>query len=275
MILTQSTKLDQVLIRLLSKRSRLSAEKLRSLAISRTGKRPSTAAVYKELGKLQSMGIVVKDGGNYSLGLDWVLEMQKYAELLHSTYFTRSYLETILPPPGKRQVWRFTRLLRANDLWNQAILALLGASKGRDVYAWVPHPWFVLIHPRKETALHRALSVSGRRFHTIFGGSGYLDRLAERLYSHESHELSFAQGPFAERTRDYIDLIDDYVLTISVDAATARAIEDLFSSVRKQSDLDPALSLRLLTMTCSVRMTLERSETKANSLRKKFVEFFG
>src|SRR5436190_23816971 len=128
-----SQKLGQILVRILSSRFDLSAKELQDLASTKKQKF-STAAIYKELGNLIQSGVAVKNRGGYSLSLGWVLHMLGYAESLHATYFRGSYLKTLIPTVGNKQSWKFQNMLRANDFWNQLILALVKNSKTQTIF---------------------------------------------------------------------------------------------------------------------------------------------
>jgi len=143
------------------------------------------------------------------------------------------------------------------------------------MFSWVPHPWFLLAQGNKEARLDRAFAVSGRRFYTIFGGTTYLDRMAEKFYKQSQQVFSFAMSPFASQSDRYIDIIDDFVLTLRVDSRTASRIDSLFSAVRGAPDLEEKAQIELLKAKCSITITLEHNTRKAMRIRNQFTEFFG
>lgn len=270
-----ASSLDRLLIELLSRRHGFSASELRSKASERAGRAYSLSAVYKELSKLQENGIVVKLRNSYALSLSYVLDSLHFADRLRETYFSEGFLGKLLPEPGKRERWRFRSLLRANELWNQLILAVLRRSPGRTMYAWVPHPWFALIDGPREERLHRALELSSARVRTIFGEDARLDRQSERRYRGRGHSFSFARGPFAGQSDRYLDVIGDFVITVALDGATTARISRALSIRGGSAPNDPSTIVRALTAPCGLTLTLAHDPKLARRLEKSFVEYFG
>lgn len=274
MLLSPEGKLEAVIVQLLASTPRMSAADIHAVA-RRNRRRFSLAAVYKELTKLQRAGVLVKDGTSFSLSLGWVFDVLAYGERLHAVYFAEPYLKTILPELGKRQSWVFHSLLRGNDLWNQIILALLKRTGSSDMFSWIPHPWFLLLEVETEERLHRLFSFARRRFYTVVGGMTYLDRAAiSRFYKGEQHEVSFSSRAFILEPRSYLDVVGDFVLTVTVDPRTAKRINSLFTSTRGVSDGDAAKRYQALNKYCTMSVVLENNPKKAARLRAEFLRIF-
>jgi hypothetical protein len=275
MRLFEQGKLERILIEILSEQPRLSAERLGTLT-ARAARRFSQAAVYKELSKLQARGVVVKDGVFFSLSLAWILDVFSFSDRLTSTYFTESYLQTLLPDMGQRQRWRFTNLVQCNDFWNQLLLALLRYTKTPHVLSWVPHPWFLLLSSEQETRLQRAFTVSRRRFYTIFGSDPAQRALIRRFYASRSQEYSFAPPARSGLGNEqiYLDIVGDYVLTVRLDPTTSGRIAEFFA----ESEVSMGRlfeGFRGLLGRCQVAIRLEYNASLANRYRRLFAEHFG
>lgn len=266
--------LEQILLRLLAEEPHLSAERLRVVA-SQGKNTYSPAAVYKVLSRLLSSGVVVKSGSQYSLSLAWVFELLTFADNISKTYFSDEYVGTLLPSTGKRIAWKFTNLTRCNEFWNQLLLALLKGVRGEDVFSWVPYPWFVLLQDDRESRLHQAFKMSGRTFYTSFGSSGALEPIVKKLYNHKNQIISFAKGPLHELKNSYIDVVGDYVLTVTLAPDSARSINGLFSELRTRHAVNLGKHLAVLSERCKVTVTIECNQKKAAKLRQPLQVFFG
>ena len=273
MFLSQST-LAQRLVYLLAAAP---DQQARDLWIgARRGSRSfSVAAIYKELTKLQALGIVVKQRTRYSLSYTWIAESQQFIERVSHRYQQPDYLSSFIPGAVGKHTWRFRSLLDMDDFWNQILLALVSQDRGERVFSWVPHPWFVLIHTEKERKFHSALHARGKKFFTIFGDDGFLDRLAERLYPRDIHDYAFAPAPFHREQSSYFDVVGEFLLTVRIEEPLTRAIERLFCSVRTKRDLDPLRAMQVLTTRGAIRMTLERNPRKTSKLTRLFCDYFG
>jgi hypothetical protein len=274
MILSGHSKLADSLVAILARQPELSAADLHNLA-SKPERSYSLAAIYKELAKLKTQGIVVKQKDRFSLSLTWLFELQEFVDRVGVRYRNQDFLSTFLPGAVGKHSWSFSNLMSMDDFWNQILLALVSNFDGRSVLSWVPHPWFVLIHTEKERKLHSALRRLGRHFFTIFGGDAYLDHLAEKLYQKNIHTYSFAPGPFAKQVDTYLDVVGDYVLTVKIEGKLVSQIEKLFSSIRGRRDLDPLAAMEVLAAPAKIRMTLEKNSRLATTLRRKFEDYFG
>jgi hypothetical protein len=271
--LLETGKLEPILIELLAEQPRLSAYRLQTMA-RRRGKKFSQAAVYKELGKLLERGVVVKDGIHFSLSLAWILDVFSFSDQLTETYFTESYLRTILPDTGERQRWRFNTLVRCNDFWNQLLLALLKSSRTQYVLSWVPHPWFLLLSSEQETRLQRAFTVSGRKFYTIFGGTSSRRGLIKRFYTTKSQEYSFADSPLDDE-QTYLDVVGDYVLSVRIDPRTNDRIKEFFEASEGGAMDRVVDNFRNLLGRCNATIRIEHDQRKARQLQRVFADYFG
>lgn len=266
--------LEQTMLRLLSSEPHLTAERMRALASQGRGKF-SPAAVYKVLSRLLSTGVVVKSGSRYSLSLAWVFELLTFADHVSKTYFSDDYVGTLMPSPGKRLSWKFTDLTRCNEFWNQLLLGLLKHTEAEDVFSWVPYPWFALLQDARESRLHKAFKMSGRRFFTNFGPSGSLESAVRKLYNHKNQTISFARGPLSELKNSYIDVVGDYVLTVTLAPDAARRTNHLFSELGHRHEVSPGKHLAVLSQRCKTSVVIECNPKKAQRLRKPLQEFFG
>jgi hypothetical protein len=273
MIPSTQPNLEQTLLRALAKEPHLSAATLRLLAS--TERRFSQAAVYKVLHKLQHEGVVVRAGAHYSLSLGWVFELLTFADTTAKRYFSESYVRTLIPAAGKRLSWRFSDLIRCNEFWNQLLLALLKQSDTPEVFSWVPYPWFAILDDQRESRLHQAFRMSGRRFYTNFGHAGSLEPIVKKLYNHKNQVISFAKGPLSDSSHTYVDVVGDYLLSVNLASDVSRRIQVAFAGNGGREKVHPARHLAALTARCKVSVTLEHSPRKASRLRGDLRDFFG
>ncbi len=265
--------LEHRILRLLGAQPHMSAAALRRAA-SQDGRAFSRAAVYKVLARLLDLGFVVRSGTHYSLSLTWVFDFLTMADRVSKTYFADTYIRTLIPSEGKRLTWRFSNLIRCNEFWNQLLLALLKLTTTPSVFAWVPYPWFVLLRDERETRLQEVFQISGRHFFTTFGPCGSSRRLVEEVYCRRNQIISFARSPFMHLKDTYIDVIGDYILTVTLSPETAKRIHSIFSTPGRQ-DAAIGQQLAALSQRCSAKVTVECNRRKSAKQRGVFADFFG
>ena len=235
----------------------------------------SPRAVYKELKRLIARGVVVKVKKRYALSVSWILSLIQFSEQLYSTSVRNMSNESLLPHEGGRISWHFRDLLHLDRLWLQLIFLLFEKSYSRTMFVWVPHFWFDLVHYEKDLEAQEAMKVAGNRMYMMLGGRTYLDQLPTKYWSRQVYEWSYAEGPFEKDRATYFDVIDDYVLTVTLDAVTAMKIADLFRRVRGKSDLGLIREFDAIKTGARAKLQLERNAKKAARLRRKCCEFFG
>jgi hypothetical protein len=273
MLLTTEPSLEQITLRLLAAHPQLTAERIRQKA-SEGGKAYSHAAVYKVLSRLQANGLVVRAMSRYSLSLSWVFDLLTFADNVSRTYFSDSYIGSLIPAAGSKLTWKFSDLVRCNDFWNQLLLALLKHTPAQDVFAWVPYPWFVALQDDRESRLHQAFRMSRRKFYTNFGPAGHFEPAVRKLYKHKNQTISFARGPLAEVENSYIDVIGDYILTVTLPSDAARNIQRQLHELGENKETTPGKILSVISAPCKIKVVLECSPKKASRLKRDFLAFF-
>jgi hypothetical protein len=268
----EDNSLEQISLRIMSERPYVTAEKLRVLA-STSKRKFSPAAVYKVLSKLLTSGVVVKAGTNYSLSLTWVFGIFSFAEKLSKAYFCDEYLDSLLPESGKRRSWKFNDLRRCNDFWNQLLLALLKRTPNVDSYAWVPSPWFVLLPEDRDSRIQQVFRMTNRKFYSAFGASPRFEPIVRKLYNHKNQILAFGKKPFAAKDARYLDVVGDFVLTVSVEKKIGHEISLLFAD-NKRSELNTSRALAILCQRCRTTISIEHSPRKAARMRKTLAKLF-
>ena len=256
----------------MSDRPYVTAEKLRLMASSHR-RAFSPAAVYKVLTKLLAAGVVVKTGARYSLSLTWIFGVFSFAEKLSKSYFCDEYLDSLLPEPGKRRSWKFTDLPRCNDFWNQLLLALLKRTPHVNSFAWVPAPWFVLLPADRDSRLQQVFRMTNRKFYSVFGASRHFEPIVRKLYEHDNQILAFGKRPFESKDARYLDIVGDYVLTVSINKKTSQAINSLFTD-SKRGEPNMSRAVTILRQRSRTTITIEHNRKKASRLRRTLAQLF-
>lgn len=269
MLLTESAQLTELIVKALAYRALQTIEDLR-INLEKSGHSYSEKAFYKELRKLQDLGVVLKHQQRYSLKLSWVIDLQALSERMLETSVTAFAAESVIDFQGEKRSWSFRSLAQLNPFWTQLMITLLRKSKSKTMYDWVPHPWFYLLHTKVELQFLSAIDQINARSYRIVGGETYLDQLAAPVWEKKPGKTVFGAGAFSEETTAYYVLIDDYVLTAKIDKKTAAALDRLYSETTSASKVNPSEINRVLTDPAKVSLVLEQHAERASSLRSRF-----
>lgn len=268
-----SGKLSTSLVQVLARRPLSTVHKL-SQDIAKSGKPCTHQAIYKELAKLQKQGVVVKLRDTYSLTWTWIVGIGDFAEETRNTYLS---CDTLFFPrkEGERFVWQFHSLPAVDDFWGHLFVALLAETKESQVFEWIPHPWFELIHESKEDAFRRALRAQKSKIYMCVGGDRYLDRLVEKRWHPSIYQYSFAKGPFHHLRNVYFDVIGDYILSFSFPKAFAKEMDSFYQRISGSRDLEVPEIFNLITRRTPVKVSIELNKIKSAQRRNALAKYFG
>jgi hypothetical protein len=235
----------------------------------------SERAVYKELSSLEAAGVIVKSGKYYSISLTWALKLIDFSEAIYRSSIDLPAKHFRLPEPAERISWKFSDLERMDRLWVQLLFLLFERSVTRIMYVWVPYFWFDLVHYEKDREAQNAMIASGNKMYMSLGDDSYLSRLPERYWSKSAYEWSYAEGPFHDERSKYYDVIDDFVLTVTIDQQTTAKLVQLFSAIKSEKDMGLSRCFFDFKSDASAQLYLENNPAKAKRLRNRFRSFFG
>ena len=230
---------------------------------------------YKELRKLQSSGVVFKLKQSYGLRLPWAIDFMSLADTISNTYVNPPLLSSILPDKNKKKIWHFDNLLKLNDFWSHILLILIQHSKKKILLGWNPHPWFHLVQAKQEEQYLKSLGLAKSKLYLIIGGNTYLDRWTEKFLNKKVVEYSFGKSVFEKNRSIYLNVIDDYVVTVKMDTKTNQEIENLYKNIISVENMNIATMLRIFHSKVKASVWLEKNLRKADILRGRFTKFFG
>ncbi len=138
------------------------------------------------------------------------------------------------------------------------------------------HSWFHLIYSEQEEQYIRSLTFTNTKLYLINGGKTFLDHWSERYWQKENIEYSFAESVFSiQNSNTYINVIDDYVLTVKLDESITKEIEHLYASTNSMDGIEFSELFRIFGQKVRASMWLENNPTKASAYNRKFKNFFG
>lgn len=274
MLFEGKEKLDERIVRLLGELPKANAVNLQA-SLKAQGAMVTIQAIYKELKILRHSGIIVKTGTYYRLSFSWILHLTDFANKLRVTYLRDAKNTSLLPTAGGKNVWRFQSLLQLNEFWSHILLLLVEHSPQKKLLGWNPHPWFHLVQTKQEERYITSLKLAHGTLHLILGGNTFLDRWVERFFDKNVVHHSFGKSVFQKLRSMYINVIDEYVLTVKLDDNTATAIDEFYGEVKRQEDLNSAVIINIFHSRARAVLRLEHNPSKAEKIRRKFEAFFG
>lgn len=274
MLLQNSTTLENEIVRLLSDHPRgLTAEQLRT-EIGRTLRPYSRRGIYKELQRLIAEGVLVRGRAVYALRLAWLLSLHSEIERITRQINNVEYLKGALPTKDEAVILHSSDLVNWDRQWTQMMLVMHALFPRLPMFIWCPRHWFTLTHPEIESTFTAANESKSNLRYVIIGGRSFLDFRDRGVVRRKSTCFSFKVSPFEYDRAHYYWVIGDYVGTSTLDATTARKIDDVYARTKKESDLNAETRKKLLGRKCRGTVKCEWAPEKAQKLRRIFLTFF-
>ena len=274
MILQSNEQLEHLIVKLLAQKPNLTAGEIQKRIEKKENAAYSIQGIYKELRKLQNEGVAVKVKNRFSLRIPWALDFMALADIMSQTYLNPQALLYLLPEKGRKFRWKFTSLLRTNDFWSQILLVMFQKSSTKKLFGSQMHPWWHLAQPQLEAQYVKSVGRVGGTLYIIIYGRTHLDRLAEPFWK-EHVVYSFGHNPFNLPLNVYITMMDDYIVTITIDSETARRMEALYNGAKRADVFDFEEVMRFFNHKAKAVCQIENNPKKAAIWRKKFSRFFG
>lgn len=274
MILQSHEQLEHLMVKLLAQKPNVTAVEIQKRTARGEHTAYSMQGIYKELRKLQNEGVVVKVKNRFSLRIPWALDFMALADVMSHTYLNPQALLSLLPKKGEKLRWKFTSLLRANDFWTQILLIMFQKSPTKKLLGSQMHPWWHLPQPHLEAQYVRSVGRVGGTLYIIIYGNTYGDRLAIPFWK-EHVVYSFGHNPFNWPLNAYITMMDDYIVTLTIDSETARRMDALYKSAQRADDVDFKAMVEFFNRPMKAVFQVEQNPKKASLWRKKFSRFFG
>ena len=273
MLALETTRLDELLVRLLATSPNLSAAELQKRAGEVRG--CSIQGVYHELRKLQAAGVVLKVRESYSLSLTWAFEFVKLADSVYDNYIVSASRSEILPEPNSSKSWKFTNLLRLDDFWVQAMVLVFKHTNAKHLYNWIPHPWYYFAQMSKVSHFYALFESEGWQYHTTIGDETYLDRRYAEGMPKSFFEYRLGEAPVFSDMSRYVTIIGDYMMSVKLDRETAARVNGLFDSIKSAEELMFGEVLSLLNAPGNLTFKIEHSPTKVGGYTRKYQRYFG
>ncbi len=277
MLLGPKQDIQEHIVSSLSYRSRLNAEEIQK-ELKQKKIEVTIQGVYRALRCLQEEGIITKEKQVYSLRIPWVLDLSNLLGVMENTYLNQDYHSLLLPQQNKeKRVWYFTDMLKMNNFWSQLLTTMANKSKSGVALSYCPHTWFENLHASQESQYRRTYFQLVKQF-SIVGSESFLDRYTvTRRSKNKDEEETYISEKSREMFKDpdqYMDVIDDMVLTIKFDKRSINLIEDCYKMIEKEDDIEKILK-GVLKQKNKIRLTLQKDPKKSEIYHKKFEKVFG
>lgn len=266
-------KLEDVIVSILSHHAAIAADDLFS-ELKRRKLTYTLQALYKELRKLQKLGVVVKGRGLYSLRLAWILSLTDLADRAYAAYIDAPLPHELLPESEKRFRWTFTNPVRADDFYMQILTKILMRPEVKAAWTVLEHPWFLFVSAHMEQKHQEILKQQRKRHFMVVENDTPLDRAQMHIY-----DGIWARGSVTDElnictTYSIVSAVGEYVLSEKLPVAARKGFSRIYSETRSIKNLNFKTISALCNTPGTSSVVLERNPEKSRQLIKKMEQFF-
>jgi len=227
--------------------------------------------VRKAVNQLLESGVITKEGKEYSLSRNWILDLRDFVENLQESYFTeKSGVREIQSIGEDIKVYTFDNLIDLDMFWNRIIAKLFDEdkeNKGKKYYVQQSgHTWYVLANLEEETKILEKIKNYGIEFYTLVNGNSFLDRWCKKYYEEQSFFYKVKLGKKKDVSQ-YFAVYGDYVIQSEYPKDLSDSIDKLYKKAKDLGSFEVTKLIRLLRKRTTLKMTVTKNPVVAEQLR--------
>lgn len=273
MLLGTHKSVDECIIEVLARLRSASALKIHR-EICTNSRSCSLPAVYKELRKLQSQGILFKGHGEFALSFSWILNLSQLANQMYRLHTNSPISTDFLPSSSSKNSFTFTQMTKLDDFWMHALFVILQNSNSKVLYQWLPHPWFHLIHSHKVWSFHNALRIAGYKVQNIIGNNSFLDRYSTRFTTKGVYELNYAKSSFESNQSVYYSVSDSFLLSFKLDKTKCTELNSLYNSIKSWDDINVSAIIDVFSGSTKITASIDSNRSNIRKVWNRFIDYF-
>lgn len=264
---------EDVIISILSQEFPLTLQQLHGAARRQFGIAVSYQAIRKAAMRLFAERILYKEGRQYSIDRNWILDSERTVSMLKERYFAAAPRHrTVVGDAATEYI--FGNLIEKDRVWCRIQEDWI---RNRDpgeapVIAWQGmHNWWLLGQLEHETRFMERIR-SEVTVYQLVNGTSPLDRWSVKYYRKLGVHCMSNAGKGEKGS--YLVVFGDYVMETSYPPELVEQLERFYNRTRKIEDIDLNRIMSILTSRQRIRVTLLKNRQIAEKVRADIVRRF-
>lgn len=234
----------------------------------------TTQGAYKAIRKLRESEILTLHEKTAGLSIAWVEEELAEFQRMASAYRVRAKAYSFLHlKPGRHITFKFRTLREMHLFWVQAFLILeTHCPISVPTYALSPHDWFYM-KTAADRVWERRLEQGGRRQGAIITHATPFDKKVIQGRHVKEVEFVFGKNPFAFTERQYMNMIEPWIIEAFIDP---RVNQQLLALIRSYQGRLPDKSelVAIENLPGNHLLRISRAPKRARRLISKIKRYF-
>jgi len=236
--------------------------------------------IYRILRKLEQENVIWKIKKQYSLRIPWLLDLSSLVHDMEKTYLKEEFVRSFIPKEDKQKViWSFNNLNSMNDFWIQMLLSLAHLSETGYSLSTCPHIWMERIHDYQQEDQFRKNYLQKITEYCVVENKSFLDKyIRDKQDGGNSKDLFYLaqEDEYITKKRNvFVDIIDDYILKMQFDCATAAYLDKTYKKMQSLVDVLSFDIRAIFSRSIKCKIIIKKDTEAVEKYRRKFKRIFG
>lgn len=235
-------------------------------------------AVYKAVGELTDEGVLVKNGKEYSISLEWIEKLKEFAKHISYNYNHKTripLIEGILKTKNENNVTvlTFNSLLELDKTWMKIKTEYYNGLKNKnDITFWEGnHCWWLLVYPEAEYAEMEKIKQKKVRHFFICHSNKNLDKFAKKFYEESKISYKYSNS----QSECDIAVFGDSIMQVYLPEEVKKEINKIYEKCNNPSEVDlPEFISNVLKKKININLVLTKNKEIAEQLKNKAMREF-
>lgn len=235
--------------------------------------------VRKAVNQLAENGVITKEGKEYDLSKDWILELRDFVEKLQESHFTeRTGIKDIQAIGEDLKVYTFDNLIYLDQFWNKIIGKWFDddkENKSEKFYVQLSgHAWYVFGQLGEETAILEKMKKLNIHFYTLANDNTFLDRWSKRYYTDQDFFYTTGKDKKRSSNARYFAVYNDFIIQTTYPDDIAREIDSVYRNTKEFESFEVAKLITILRKKADLKVIVMRNPVVAEQLRNYVLSRF-
>ena len=233
----------------------------------------SFQAVRKAVLQLVEEGVLVKEGKEFSVDKEWILNVIKFGNMLQRQYFTTEHKGSKVQVGGNTTIYTLPTLVDLDYMWNGLIRQTLNDPKAEKVITFkAVHFWFLIATLAQETELMKEMIKRGVKIYYICYGDTTLDKWTIEMYNKIGVHAKLLPKPKNFTSGLNIGTYGNLLIQSQHPPELTKKIESFFQRCRHPQDASLTDITELVTEKGEIPLHVLHDFLVAETIRKEIVQ---
>lgn len=224
--------------------------------------------LYRTVGQLTDMQVLVKIHGKISLNDTWIAHLTEFTERVNATYHEQQAgVFQFTLKEGERREFFADSLKGLDPIWSHVLVGMTDDQQKHPIYMYNAHPWYSIGMRDTEARFYHSMTANGNTCVMFYGNDTFLDRYGDKLIRVKNMRSYIVPSVPFPKEGYALWVFDDNILECIFPPAISRHFEFFFNTVKSIGEFDAELFSDLFRMKAKCKITVRRDKKEAEKLR--------